>query len=115
MKKCWPLFHDWVVIESNTPSQIRENVLNKINHQDKNNGKPCPPPSRIIAESENRLTKKICLKCETIVDPISPYEIRILIKYYAEKERKRKVEEIMKSLKDTKNRELDDKRINIKD
>ncbi len=95
MKKCWPFFHDWEMVEAMVYSQLKENITSKLKHSEsKDKDKPCPPPLRIIAESENRLIKKICLKCGTIVDNVTPQGEKIKQEYYekkARRERKRKL------------------------
>lgn len=95
MKKCWPFFHDWEMVESITYSQLRENITCKLKHSEsKDKDNPCRPPLRIIAEDENRLVKKICLKCGAIQDNITPQKAEIIEGYYelkARRERKRKL------------------------
>lgn len=67
MSKCW--FHDWEIIERIGHGQIRENIENEEKYK---NEKVMPPPMRIIQEDGNSYIKKVCMKCDTVIDTITP-------------------------------------------
>lgn len=98
MKKCWPLFHDWEIVNVIEEVQLKADVYNELSHV---GTKPIPPAMRIIKEGgSKRYFEKVCMKCETYVDNIAPQKEIFILEYYNENRRKALAEEYTKKSKE---------------
>ena len=93
MKKCWPFFHDWEIIRSIDGEKLKEEVIEEF--EKKRGIKPKSFSSHEFHEGRFLLqyVEKICMKCETYVDEITPQMDVIRIEHFMEEQRKKLAEE----------------------
>ena len=82
--KCW--WHDWETIEKVTDGQIEANL--KVEGT-------IVPALRIIQQDGRDYVKKVCAKCDTVVDTITPRIEVIRERMRNRKVRKEKAERIL--------------------
>lgn len=85
MKLC---LHDWEIVEEKYSYQIEENIIAKMDRR---------PPSKFppsLLWGTEVCVKKVCLKCEKIVDQIADYKKEVVSEYTRKQER----QELAKSL-----------------
>ena len=84
--------HNWKLIDIESIEQIEANVEHKIRAESYEDGRPVSPAFRVICEPFGRgyKHKKICRRCEKIVDTIAPYVEKIKPKVLQELELEKK-------------------------
>ena len=81
-------FHDWEILEQITDVQLKENVEAKIEKRHF--------PMHVVCESAKFFEKKVCLRCNKVIDTITPFIEFVKRMYYVDKNRKKLAEKILK-------------------
>lgn len=85
-KKCWPLFHDWEIIRTVTEYRLKEDLKEELN-KTKYDG------YELKGKFTFHFVEKICMKCETYVDEISPQMDKIRIDHFTKIQHKKMADE----------------------
>ena len=100
-KKCWWWQHDWLTIEVSNKGAEREKFQYKKLVENRDPSLPTLPPfTGILYWNDEKLRRRVCMKCMKVNDEIAAYQSDMAHCHEAEVKRLEKVELLRQKLLD---------------